>query len=130
MSVRNASTKGGGRPGSSVPKAHRLIDLFCGCGGLTKGFIDTKRFESVWANDNNKESVLTYKANFDPEGRHTELGGIEEILDGGRVKIPKADVVVGGPPCQGFSMLNRFRGVHDKRRQLWYQFLRVAQAAG
>ncbi len=108
---------------------YRLIDLFCGCGGLTKGFIDTGRFEVVFANDNNEESIRTYKANFDCTGKHTFLGNIEKVVDDPDFRIPKADVVIGGPPCQGFSLLNKQRGVHDGRRQLWYQFLRVAEVS-
>lgn len=108
---------------------YSLIDLFCGCGGLTKGFMDTGRYTPVWANDNNKESVLTYCANFDPQWKHTSLGNIEAILKEKNTKIPKADIVVGGPPCQGFSLLNRNRGVHDYRRSLWYHFLKVAETS-
>ena len=105
----------------------KMIDLFCGCGGLTKGFIDTGFFEPVWANDNNPESIETYRANFDPSGTHSFLGDIERVVDTAPELIPKADIVIGGPPCQGFSLLNKKRGTHDKRRTLWYQFLRVAE---
>ncbi len=106
----------------------RLIDLFCGCGGMTEGFADTGRFASVFANDFNHWAVESYKANFDREGRHTEEGDIIPILENNPHLIPKADVVIGGPPCQGFSLLNKKRE-GDPRRQLWRQFLHAAEIA-
>ena len=105
---------------------HRLIDLFCGCGGMTRGFVDTKKFRSVFANDFNIDAINSYKANFDPAGKHTFHGDIIDLLDKEIHSIPKADVVVGGPPCQGFSLLNRNRA-GDPRRRLWVQFLRVVE---
>lgn len=106
----------------------RLIDLFCGCGGMTEGFADTGRFASVFANDFNHWAVESYKANFDPEGQHSEEGDIIPIIKKNPHLIPKADVVIGGPPCQGFSLLNKNRE-GDPRRQLWRQFLNAAEIA-
>jgi DNA (cytosine-5)-methyltransferase 1 len=111
------------------PRKIRLIDLFCGCGGLTRGFVDTGRFEAVWANDLNEPALLSYRLNFDPRGAHSVCGDLVGILDEAEGLVPRADVVVGGPPCQGFSLLNRKRE-GDPRRTLWFQFLRVAQLAG
>lgn len=105
---------------------HTLIDLFCGCGGMTRGFADTNKFRSVFANDFNSEAIDSYKANFDPTGKHTFHEDIISLLDKDLHPIPKADVVVGGPPCQGFSLLNRNRD-GDPRRRLWVQFLRVVE---
>lgn len=101
----------------------RLIDLFCGAGGMTRGFeIALKeRFMPVWANDNNKDAVAAYNSNF---GYHCMTGDLVEILDRSAVRIPAADIVIGGPPCQGFSLLNRNRE-HDPRKQLWRPFLDV-----
>lgn len=106
---------------------YRLIDLFCGCGGMTQGFIDTDKFYSVFANDFSVAAIDSYKANFDPKGKHTFFGDIIELLDKELYPIPKADVVIGGPPCQGFSLLNRNRHGEDPRRRLWVQFLRVVE---
>lgn len=108
---------------------YRLIDLFSGCGGMTRGFIDTGRFESVFANDFNHYAVESYKANFDPKGAHTVLGDIVELLDNRGHTIPSADIVIGGPPCQGFSLLNKNRQ-GDPRRSLWFQFMRVVELSG
>lgn len=101
----------------------RLIDLFSGAGGLTLGFSKHlgHAFEVVWANDYNKESVNTYNANL---GSHCALGDIEDLLSSPGFIVPKADLVIGGPPCQGFSLLNRNRR-NDPRREMWRPFMDV-----
>lgn len=93
---------------------------------MTRGFIDTGRFESVFANDFNRFAVESYQANFDPKGTHTVFGDIVELLDHRSHLIPSADIVIGGPPCQGFSLLNKNRQ-GDPRRSLWFQFMRVVE---
>ncbi len=112
-------------PGLAKEKnPYSLIDLFSGAGGLTLGFTDVfgHHFKPVWANDFNKPSVDTYNANF---GDHCVCGDIVELLAAG-IGIPKADVVVGGPPCQGFSLLNKGRA-GDTRNQLWRPFLEIVE---
>ncbi len=110
-------------------KKYRLIDLFSGCGGMTRGFVDTGLFEPVFANDFNEHAIESYRANFDRKGTHTVLGDIVELLDNRDHVIPTADVVIGGPPCQGFSLLNKNRQ-GDPRRSLWSQFMRVVELCG
>ena len=110
-------------------KKYRLIDLFCGCGGMTRGFMDTDRFALVYANDNNAAALESYKANFDPQGSHTTSGDIIELVEQRPKSIPRADIVIGGPPCQGFSLLNKNR-VGDKRRALWQYYMEVAKISG
>lgn len=105
---------------------YRLIDLFCGCGGMTRGFTDTNRFQPIFANDFNSDAIDSYKANFDIPGKHSFHGDIIELLDKELHPIPQADVVIGGPPCQGFSLLNKKRH-EDPRRRLWVQFMRVVE---
>ena len=103
--------------------SYRLLDLFSGAGGMTLGFTDRfgHNFEPVWANDFNEPSTQTYTANF---GEHCELGDIVDVLESSSSSLPKADVVIGGPPCQGFSLLNKDRR-GDPRNQLWRPFLEV-----
>ncbi|RYE58979.1 MAG: DNA cytosine methyltransferase [Sphingobacteriales bacterium] len=110
----------------------KIIDLFSGAGGFTLGFAKNKgtngetRFIPVWANDFNKESVETYNTNFGP---HCVFGDIIDILLDTKVRIPKADIVIGGPPCQGFSLLNKNRTL-DPRKHLWIPFMEVVKRSG
>ena len=110
------------RPRSAKPR-FRLIDLFAGAGGMTLGFVNRipNEFEVVWSNEMDQTAAKTYNANF---GNHCLVDDIIEILKKANVKIPKADVVIGGPPCQGFSLLNKKRKA-DPRKQLWRPFLDV-----
>lgn len=103
----------------------RLIDLFCGCGGMTLGFVQTGRFEVVWANDFDAAALSSYRANFDAGGEHSHHGDIAVLLDAD-FRFPAADVVIGGPPCQGFSLLNKGRA-NDRRKSLWREFLAVVE---
>jgi DNA (cytosine-5)-methyltransferase 1 len=95
------------------------MDLFAGCGGMTCGFHDTDRFESTFAVEFDRYAASTYEANF----ADVELLAIP--IEGVRV-FPKADIVIGGPPCQGFSALNR-NLVGFERRSLWRHYLRALE---
>ncbi len=110
-------------PTRSTP--YRVLDLFCGAGGMSLGFSEHlgQPFKPVWANDSNRYCVDTYNVNF---GNHCVYGDIVEILKDKSFKIPKAEVVIGGPPCQGFSLLNKKRK-NDPRKALWRPFLEVVK---
>ncbi len=110
------------------PRRYRLIDLFSGAGGMSLGFstVFGQPFQTVWANDFNQFCVDTYNENF---GLQSVAGDIVEILEQGKIEIPKADVVIGGPPCQGFSLLNKNRE-NDPRKELWRQYLEVVKRSG
>jgi len=114
--------------GPEEQKKYRLIDLFAGAGGMTLGFSEIfgQPFKSIWANDFNKYCVESYNANF---GSHCIAGDIVDILNDPKTDIPKADVVIGGPPCQGFSPLNKQRA-NDPRNQLWRPFMEVVEKSG
>ncbi len=101
---------------------YALIDLFAGCGGMTRGFVDTGGFESIFAVEMDADAATTYAVNFG--GDHIFNGKIEDVDH-----FPRADVVIGGPPCQGFSPLNR-HGVGPERRTLWREYLRALDQAG
>lgn len=96
--------------------AYALIDLFAGCGGMTRGFVDTGRFQPILAVERDRDAAATYRANF---GDHVHAGDIQDVA-----AFPQADLVIGGPPCQGFSPLNRGR-VGFERRALWKEYLRA-----
>jgi len=106
----------------------RIIDLFSGAGGLTAGFVmlSGKPFKPVWANDFNLYAANTYRKNF---GTHVTDGDIFGILEKGPEIVPAADVVIGGPPCQGFSLLNKKRE-NDPRKTLWLPFMDVVRMSG
>lgn len=95
-----------------------LIDLFAGCGGMTLGFERSGAFESSFAAEWDHDAAETYRRNF---GDHIFEGPIEDVA-----AFPPADVVIGGPPCQGFSPLN-MAGVGLDRRSLWRQYLRALE---
>jgi DNA (cytosine-5)-methyltransferase 1 len=113
---------------SNPEHRYRIIDLFAGAGGMSLGFGKQfgHPFKPVWANDINEDAAATYNANF---GKHCAPGDIVDLLEGAGVRIPKADVVIGGPPCQGFSLLNKFRD-NDPRKHLWRPFLQVVRLSG
>lgn len=88
---------------------------------MTRGFHDSRRFKSVFAVEADADAAATYAANFPKVDLRT--GPIEKVTD-----FPQAHVVIGGPPCQGFSTLNR-HGVGLDRRKLWRQYVRALEAS-
>lgn len=101
-------------------RTYTLIDLFAGCGGMTRGFEDTGRFRSIFAVESDRDAAETYRRNF---GEHVAQALIEDVA-----RFPDADLVIGGPPCQGFSPLNR-DAVGFERRGLWREYLRALEQA-
>ncbi|PEH52018.1 DNA (cytosine-5-)-methyltransferase [Yersinia kristensenii] len=102
----------------------KVIDLFCGAGGLSAGFLKGKQanyFESILAIDNDTAAIKTYNANF---GNHGVTANIDEWIE--ENEIPQADLVIGGPPCQGFSLLNKKRA-GDHRRALWEPYMDIIE---
>jgi DNA (cytosine-5)-methyltransferase 1 len=94
----------------------RVLDLFAGCGGISVGLHSTGRFGTVGAIEADSDAAETY-------GLNLGIAPVRELIENVRV-FPEADVVVGGPPCQGFSPLNR-DGVGYERRALWREYLRA-----
>ena len=99
----------------------RIISLFSGAGGLDLGLILAGN-EVIWANDIDKDAVATYRENIGPHIICDDIKNID-IND-----LPDADVVVGGFPCQGFSLANRLRTVEDDRNQLYLFFYNTIKA--
>ena len=98
---------------------YTVAGLFSGCGGLDLGFINAG-YEVIWANDFFKEAVDTYKKNI---GNHIVLGDITKISSD---DIPNNfDILLGGFPCQGFSIANIKRSMKDERNFLYKEMLRV-----
>src|SRR5258708_27777879 len=112
----------------SLPAAYKIIDLFSGAGGMSLGFVDPRfcgGFSCVLAVDNDAAALATHHASL--VGK-VVWGNIEDWLEE-HLRIPKADIVIGGPPCQGFSLLNKKRS-GDYRRALWEPYLDVVERCG
>ena len=96
----------------------KVVSFFSGLGGLDKGFVDMG-YEIIWANDFDKYAVQTYEANF---GKHIVHGDINEIpLE----EIPDCDVLIGGFPCQPFSMMGQQKGFEDTRGTLFFRIAEI-----
>ena len=103
------------------------IDLFSGVGGLSLGFVNA-HFQNIFSLDSEKYCCETYRTNFpDHNLIETDITNFSdsEILK--LVKNKKIDVVIGGPPCQGFSMAGNIGRtfVDDPRNNLFKEFARV-----
>lgn len=112
-----------------MKRTYKLLDLFCGAGGMTLGFVDKRysgNFQSVLAIDNDLAATQTYTKNFGKDG-HCVHANVEDWLQ--NAQVPQADIVIGGPPCQGFSLLNKNRK-EDVRRVLWAPYLEIVKLSG
>ncbi len=108
-------------------KAPKFIDLFCGAGGLSLGF-KQENFLLNLANDIEPCCIDTYSHNHPETPRkHIVLGDINQVIDNidQLVRFNSTDVVIGGPPCQGFSMANRQRLIDDPRNYLYKSYVKV-----
>ena len=103
-----------------------VIDLFCGCGGFSKGFeqagFDIKLGIDIW-----QDAVTTYKENF--PNAATIVGDIstltgDDLLSAAGLTADEVDVIIGGPPCQGFSLSGK-RMLDDPRNILYKSFVRM-----
>src|SRR5690349_12330638 len=89
---------------------------------MTAGFV-AEEYVPVLSVEFNLHAAATYAANFGED--HTVFGDIKSVK---KREIPKADVVIGGPPCQGFSNLGS-KDINDPRNQLWREYLRIVGIA-
>lgn len=98
----------------------RVVSLFSGAGGLDLGF-KMAGHEIVWANDLYEDAVKTYRNNI---GNHIVCKDISEVE---AAEIPECDIMIGGFPCQGFSVANMNRHAGDERNELYKQLLRLVR---
>ncbi|MBQ7797889.1 MAG: DNA cytosine methyltransferase [Clostridia bacterium] len=105
---------------------NKIIDLFCGCGGLSKGF-EKAGFEVVLAIDFWKDAVLTFNHNH--KQKVAQCCDIKDITDDMLIALNQEhDIVgvIGGPPCQGFSTVGK-REKDDPRNTLYQEYCRVVK---
>lgn len=95
----------------------KVISLFSGSGGLDLGFLETGKFEIILANDFNEHACKSYENYI---GDHIICDDITNLKG-----LPTADLIIGGPPCQGFSTANPNRSFDDPRNQMFKQYARI-----
>lgn len=96
----------------------RIGSLFCGAGGFDLGF-HLSGHEILWAFDNDKDCVETYNCNFPHKAILADVAEVDfSALD-------DVELVIGGFPCQGFSVANKHRHSNDERNFLYHQFVRA-----
>ncbi len=108
---------------------YKVVSLFCGCGGMDLGFTGgfsylRKNYKNnpidiVFANDIEKNACNTYNYNFNHNAICEDISNIEVE------SIPDCDIVIGGFPCQDFSLAGKRKGFDSTRGLLYKQMLRV-----
>jgi DNA (cytosine-5)-methyltransferase 1 len=96
----------------------KIVSLFSGCGGLDLGFVNAG-FDLIYANDNDPIVWETFEKN------HKIAIDKRSLFDIKSTEIPKAEGIIGGPPCQSWSLAGEMRGAKDERGQLFYEYIRV-----
>lgn len=107
-------------------KPYNVIDLFCGCGGFSKGF-EEAGYNIRFGIDMWKDAVVTYNHNFPNAAVMnediTKVSG-KDILKAAKLKKDEVDVIIGGPPCQGFSVSGK-RMIDDERNKLYKSYVQI-----
>lgn len=107
----------------------KAIDLFCGAGGLSEGFRQAG-FEILLGQDNDAAAGATFSST-NPQANF--IGGpiqnvtCSDLLKAAGLKRGEVDVLIGGPPCQGYSVYNHQRGESDPRAGLFREYLRIVE---
>lgn len=105
------------------------IDLFCGAGGLSEGFRQAG-FAVLAGNDIEESAGETYKATHPDAaflGAPIQSVSAEVMMNAAGLAPGGLDVLIGGPPCQAYSVYNHQRGVHDERGGLFREYLRLVK---
>lgn len=112
-----------------MPRPYKAIDLFSGAGGMSEGF-EQAGFSVCAANDFDSDAANTYRLN-NPDVRFLpgpiEAIEADQLREAAQVQRGELDVLVGGPPCQAFSVYNHQRGMHDERSGLFREYLRIVK---
>ncbi|OFI48525.1 DNA (cytosine-5-)-methyltransferase [Floricoccus tropicus] len=108
---------------STSEKMFDIAAFFSGVGGIELGFEQTGKFRVVYANEFDKNAQITYKKNY-PDVNLDE----RDIRDVKSSDVPKSDVIVGGFPCQAFSIAGYRKGFEDDRGDLFFELLRIIKS--
>lgn len=105
-----------------MKKKHTFIDLFSGCGGLSLGF-EMAGFTGILAIDNWEDALITYAYNRkDAKILCSDLAKLDPNKVKDEYNISDVDIIIGGPPCQGFSVAGK-RIIEDERNKLYKAFV-------
>ena len=102
----------------------QVVSIFSGCGGLDLGF-HLEGYETVWANDFAEWAVKSFERNF---GKVIHLKDITKINPYADKTIPECDIVLGGFPCQDFSIIWKQPGLNGTRGGLFRHFAEFVDA--
>lgn len=102
----------------------RIVSVFSGCGGLDLGF-HLEGYETVWANDFSEWAVASFKRNFGDVIKYGDITKIDPFTD---KTIPDCDLILGGFPCQDFSVIWKQPGLNGTRGGLYKNFLDFVNA--
>jgi len=108
-----------------IPKGN-IIELFAGCGGMSLGF-ERRGCKVLWMNEFNKMAARTYRENF-PKVKINinNIKNLKVVDIKNEIDNNKIDIIIGGPPCQGFSLAGtKFK--EDYRNELYKEFVRVVE---
>lgn len=111
-------------PDKNTISPPEVVSLFSGCGGLDFGF-HLEGYKTVWANDFSEWAVSTFRRNFRCVVR---LQDITEIYPYTDREIPSCDIILGGFPCQDFSIIWKQPGLNGKRGGLFRHFVEFVDA--
>lgn len=102
------------------------VDLFCGCGGLSTGLLDAG-IDVRLGVDFDAPSVATFDLNHSPRGSTSLRADVRELTGEQLAELAGApvDLLVGGPPCQPFSVAGKRRALADRRGDLIFEFVRL-----
>ena len=99
----------------------KVLSLFSGIGRIDLGFLQAG-FDVIWANDIDHEACITYRNNFKETIVEADISVVSTS------KIPDADILVAGFPCQPFSVMGYGKGFKDRRGNLFFEIARIADA--
>ena len=97
----------------------KLAELFAGTGAFSLAFENTKKVETIYANDFCNKSEIIFNENFPIKLDCKNLNDIDENT------IPKMDILTGGFPCQPFSIAGEQKGFEDERSNVFWKILKI-----